>query len=316
MTSGATTFVVLINWNQYDLTASCIRSLQEVRQPALRILVVDNGSTDQSAARLAAEFGAGIDLLRNGANLGFTGGNNAGIRWALAAGADYVLLLNNDTVVAPGFLAPLVQRAAADPRIGAVTAKIFYLHDPTLLWAAGGELNLWLGRARNRGGGERDRGQYDKPGAVGYVTGCCLLARRAVFEAIGLLDDRYFTYFEDTDWCLRLRAAGYECWYEPQSHVWHWAGAASKSRTPTRRAGSTNPSLYYYVTRNNLWFLRAHAPKTVLPVAVLAFFARHMLWYTVAFLALGRLAKLRALWRGWRDGWRGEQTAAARSRGA
>jgi GT2 family glycosyltransferase len=254
---------------------------------------------------LQADFGAGIELLCNGANLGFTGGNNTGIRHALAQGADFILLLNNDTIVAPDFLPPLLRRLEANPQIGVVTAKIFYMHDPTLLWAAGGELNLWLGRARNRGAGQRDAGQYDIAESVGYVTGCCLLARRAVFEQAGLLDDDYFTYFEDADWCLRARKVGWQCWYEPQSHIWHWAGAANKRGPRSAQTGSTSASLYYYVTRNNLWFLRRHAPPLALPSALLAFFVRHMALYTVVFLALRRWAKLRALWRGWRDGWRG-----------
>lgn len=303
MRESKITYVVLVNWNQFELTAACIRSLQETAAAQLRIVVVDNGSADDSAARLQATFGAQIDLLCQGSNLGFTGGNNAGIRFALEQEADYILLLNNDTIVAPGFLGPLVERAEAGPGVGPVTAKIYFMHDPTLLWAAGGRLNLLLGQAQNRGHGERDRGQYDHAEPVDYTTGCCLLARRAVFEKVGLLDDRYFTYFEDADWCLRAREAGYTCWYEPAAHLWHWAGAASKNAKTAPGGGTTNPRVYYYMTRNNIWLLRGHAAKAMLPLAAGIFFVRHMLVYTATFVALRRWPKLQAVWHGWQDGW-------------
>lgn len=313
MADQKSTYIVLVNWNQYEYTASCIRSLLEVTCPGIHIVVVDNGSTDQSARQLAADFGAKIELVCNAVNLGFTGGNNAGIRYALEQKAGYVMLLNNDTVVAPDFLSPLVARLDADPLIGAVTSKIYYVHDPTQLWAAGGTLTLWLGHGQNRGIGERDRGQYDRPEEVDFVTGCCILARREIFERVGLLNEKYFIYFEDAEWCLRVREAGYKNWYEPASHIWHWAGSANKRKTRDLRTGRTNPHVYYLVTRNNLWFLRAHAPRAMLPMAVIAMFVRHMLLYSVAFLVSGRLAKLRALWAGWRDGWARNQESISGS---
>lgn len=304
MSGNGTTYVVLVNWSQYDYTSACVRSLLEFSHPGLRILVVDNGSTDQSPSRLAADFGEKIDILCNQENLGFSGGNNVGIRHALAQGADFILLLNNDTIVAPDFLSPMLQRLDADRRVGAVTAKIYYVHEPNVLWAAGGTLNPWLGRAQNRGCGERDCGQYEVSQAVDYVTGCCILARREAFENVGLLDERYFAYFEDADWCLRVREAGFTCWYEPNSHIWHWAGAASKRQQSMTQTGSTDARIYYLVTRNNLWFLRDHVSRKILPIAIVSLFVRHMLFYTGAFVALRRWAKLGALWRGWGDGWK------------
>ena len=308
--------VVLVNWNQYEYTAACIRSLLAADAPpggTLRIVLVDNGSADGSGARLQAAFGGQIDVLCNGANRGFAGGNNAGIRQALANGADYVLLLNNDTVVAPDFLPALAARLEADPQVGAVTGKIYYAHDPTLLWAAGGQVRLWLGEAQNRGAGARDRGQYDQPQAVDFVTGCCLLASRAVWERVGPLDERYFLYYEDADWCLRLRAAGRLNWYEPRAHIWHWAGAASKGAAPARGQGTTSAAVYYYTTRNNLWFVRAYTPKPLLPLAVAAVLVRRMGLYSAVFTGLRRWAKLKALWRGWADGWAGERGGRAGS---
>lgn len=306
MLDTTTTYVVLVNWNQFDYTCACIRSLHEVNHPGVHVVVVDNGSTDQSQTQLLAEFGERIELICNEVNLGFTGGNNAGIRYALAQGADYIMLLNNDTIVAPDFLSPLLQRLEADPQIGAITAKIFYMHDPTLLWAVGGEVNMWLGRAQNRGCGERDHGQYDSPERVDYTTGCCLLARREIFERIGLLDERYFIYFEDADWCLRVQEAGLINWYEPASHIWHWAGAASKRPAGSKQAGRTNPRVYYLTTRNNLWFLREHASIVLLPISLVVFFVRYMLVYSMAFIALRRWEKLRSLWRGWVHGLAGD----------
>ena len=231
-------WVILLNWNQYRLTQQCLRSLQEVRYPGLQVLLVDNGSQDGSVSKLRAEFGAQVSVIANPQNLGFAEGNNVGIRYALEQGADYILLLNNDTIVDSEFIAPLVERFRLNPKAAAVTSKIYYLPDPEqstrthreIFWAAGGQIRWWLGAARCRGQGEWDHGQFDQADMVDYAQGCCFLASRAAFQIVGHLDTSFFIYFEDSDWSLRCRAAGLEIWYEPASVIWPYGRPIIRNR--------------------------------------------------------------------------------------
>jgi len=212
--------IIIVNWNGKDVTLDCLASLQRVSLPACRVLVVDNGSTDDSVSAIRTRYPA-TELLALPENRRFAGGNNAGIRQALAGGADFILLLNNDTVVDPGFLTALLDRFRREERCGMVVPKIYYHNAPDLLWYAGGELSFWTGTTRHRGIREPDRGQYDTAVETGYATGCCLLVSREVVERIGLLDESFFMYSEDADWCMRARRAGYRIMFEPRARIWH-----------------------------------------------------------------------------------------------
>ena len=132
-----------------------------------------------------------------------------------------IMLLNNDTVVDPDFARFLAERLEADPGCGMSCPKILYFDDPRRIWYAGGEISFWTGTMRHVGIRELDRGQHDRPGPVGYATGCCILARAAAVREVGLLDEAYFMYTEDADWCERFRQAGYTILYEPRARVWH-----------------------------------------------------------------------------------------------
>ena len=203
--------IVLVNWNGWPDTLGCLSSLEALRYPRFEIVLIDNGSDDDSVERIQAEYPA-LTLLQKDHNTGFTGGHNAGIAFALNHGAEYILLLNNDTVVDPDFLTHMVAAARADGRIGGLTPKIYFLEprDEKVLWSAGGEVALWLARSGNRGRGQRDAGQYDALHETDYAPGCCVLMSRTAVETVGLLDDAYFAYFEDTDWSLRARAGGFK----------------------------------------------------------------------------------------------------------
>lgn len=213
-------FVIVVNWNQKQLTLECLASLAKVEYPAIRLLLVDNGSTDGSAEAIRETF-PGVQVLETGSNLLFAGGNNAGMRIAMSSGADYLILLNNDTLVDQGFVSRLVERLQQDPLCGIVAPKILYAGEPDRLWFAGGAVSLWTGTMRHIGIRETDRGQHDRPREIGYASGCCLMIRRSVVERIGMLDKAYRMYGEDADWCMRARRAGYTIWYEPRAKVWH-----------------------------------------------------------------------------------------------
>ncbi len=251
--------VVVLNWNNLPDTIECLESLRSVAYPALRVLLVDNGSTDGSEAALHARF-PDLDVLQTGENLGFAGGNNAGIRRALAAGADHVVLLNNDTTVDPGFVTALVDAARENPRAGLLSSKILLFDRPDVLWFAGASFHPWLGWGRHRGHGKRDAGQYERVEETDRPTGCALLATRACCERVGLLREEYFCYAEDLEWGLRARAQGFQILYVPGSRVWH------KVSRSTGGARSTLPLRYQ--TRNLLACVDAQLPLP-LPARVL-----------------------------------------------
>lgn len=245
--------VVIVNWNGKDLTLECLHSLRSVTHPGMRILVVDNGSTDGSVEAFRTAF-PDVEVLSLGENRRFAGGNNIGIQKALEDGADAVLLLNNDTVVDPGMPAFLVEHLVRDNHFGMVVPKIYYHQPPTCLWYAGGVISFWTGTMRHRGIRETDRGQYDHASETEYATGCCVLVTRELISRIGMLDESYFMYTEDADWSQRARMAGYRIMFEPRAKVWHKLSVS---------AGG-------HLSRFKLW------NKTI---SAFRFFARYARWY-------------------------------------
>lgn len=237
---------VVLNWNNAADTLACLDSLAQVEYPSHVVLVVDNGSTDGSAERIRAAW-PGIEVIESGANLGYAGGNNLGIRHALAMGADYVCVLNNDVLVEPGFLAPLVDAAEADPQVALAGPKVLQRGTPGSLQSTG-MISRRPGQWRARGHGEVDRGQYDIAQDMEVLSGSALLVRCAALEDIGLLDERFFLYEEDVDWCLRARERGYRNRYVPASRVYH-----PDSGAETRMARTT-----YYLNRNRHLLHRKH----------------------------------------------------------
>jgi GT2 family glycosyltransferase len=218
--------IILVNWNGRNDTLECLASLRTLALQELKVIVVDNGSTDGSvdAIRSAHPW---VEIVALGENRRFAGGNNAGISHALAAGADYVLLLNNDTFVAPDFAAQLLRRMTTEPHCGLVTPKIYYASSPDRLWFAGGEISFWTGTMRHIGIRQSDHGQYDVSRDIDYATGCCVLTSREVINNVGMLDESYFIYTEDADWSMRIRKAGYRVVYEPAARVWHKVSVSS-----------------------------------------------------------------------------------------
>ncbi len=240
--------VVVLNWNGGQDTLDCLASLRQMDYPCFDVLVVDNSSTDGSIAAIRQSFPE-MSLIETGDNLGFTGGNNVGMRHTLDRGADYVLLLNHDTEVAPDSLTCLVEAVEADPKVGIAGPLIYYYDRPEVIWSAGGVIDQHRGQARMVGLGELDSGQHDsKPCEVDFVSGCALLVRRSVLEQVGLLDERFFAYYEEAEWCVRVRRAGYHIVHVPRAKVWH-------KISPGRRAAS--PIVHYYMTRNRLLFLHS-----------------------------------------------------------
>ena len=187
---------------------------------------MDNASSDGTVEYVKDKFPS-VKIIANSENLRFAGGNNVGIKYALERNADYVLLLNNDTEVAPDFLPELVRAAENDKSIGIAGPKIYYYEGNKMIWFAGGKVEFWKGWISHIGIREPDYGQYDFAREVDYITGCCMLVKREVIEKIGKLDESFFIYGEDADWSLRASRAGYSLVYVPSSIIWHKVSASS-----------------------------------------------------------------------------------------
>ena len=245
-------WIVVLNWNGLRDTRSLLPTLAACRMPAgwkQHTLVVDNGSSDGSVDTLRREF-PDVELLPLPDNRWFAGGNNPGIRKALDAGADAIMLLNNDTRADPGMLEHLLLALEQDPGAGAAAPLIYFGVPTRRIWYAGGRCNPDLGLTSHRGIRELDEGQYRKIEDTGYLTGCCLLAWRRVWEKVGVLDEQYFIYAEDADWSLRARHAGYRMLFVPTARLWHEVSAAS---------GQASPFKIYHRLRANARLCALHA---------------------------------------------------------
>ena len=219
-------YVIILNWNRKEDTIACLRSLEKVKYPDFSLVLVDNASSDGTVEQVKRDFPA-VEIIVNPRNLRFAGGNNIGIECALRNGADYVLLLNNDTIVDPDFLSELVRTAESEKNIGMAGSKIYYYDDPKRIWFAGGKVEFWNGWVSHIGIREMDHGQHDTTKQVDYLTGCCLLVKREVIEKVGKLDESYFIYGEDADWCIRASAVGFKLFYVPSSVIWHKVSSSS-----------------------------------------------------------------------------------------
>lgn len=219
-------YIIILTWNGRDDTLECLRSLSALSYPNYRVLVVDNNSEDGTAVTVVKEF-PGTELIVNNSNLRFAGGNNVGIRRAIERGAEYVMLLNNDTTVDRGFLTAMVEAMKNDAAAGIAGPKIYYFSDRKRIWYAGGKIEWARGWISHLGVRELDEGQFDVAGETGYVTGCCMLVKRKVIERIGMLDEAYYIYGEDADFCVRASRAGFRMLYVPSAVVWHKLSVAA-----------------------------------------------------------------------------------------
>ena len=239
--------IIILNWNQEKDTSECLDSLGKVDYHNNDVILVDNGSRDDSPDKLGKRFPK-VKMIRNTKNLGFAEGNNIAIREALKTDSQYIMLLNNDTMVEPDFISRLVETAEKDQSIGIVSPKIMFYGERNKIWFIGGRYYPLIKKPFHQFYGQEDRGQIKQPQAVDWVSGCCMLVKREVFEKIGLLDKDYFNNYEDVDFCVRARKAGYKIVIVPQVRIYHKFAAAM--------GGKFSPMYTYYRTRNNLLYFR------------------------------------------------------------
>ncbi len=218
--------IVILNWNRKQDTLECLTSTLAIQDPHFEVICVDNGSTDGSSAAIRAQFPS-VRLIENGANLGFAEGNNVGIRDALTRNAEFVFLLNNDTVVDPNLLQAFRTTFQTYPKAGILGAKIYLYDERKTLDHLGGKWNAQKGIFEFIGLRSQEDGiSWETPQAIDYVCGAAFMIKRSVFEAIGSLEKDFFLFWEEADFCFRARRAGFQVLTCPKAHIWHRVSAS------------------------------------------------------------------------------------------
>jgi len=285
-------YVVMLTWNRVDDTLACIASLVQSSYQPIRIIVCDNGSTDGTPQVLRTSYPL-IQIIELGHNHGFAAGANVGLRQALADGADQILLINNDTIVAASMVAHLV--AAAAPDVGIVAPMIYFADAPNIIWSIGGLRSPWTLEQAGDWRGRCDRGAWPDIVARDFVTGCAMLLSATALRTVGLFDERFFMYYEDSDLCVRMQRGGYRILMVPAARMWHKVARSS--------GGADSSAERYAMARSSVLFFRKHV--------------RGWRWMIVGFFRLAsavkttlRLLRYRRLtasvnyWRGLLGGWR------------
>jgi len=281
--------IIILNWNGLNDTLECLESLKKISYPNYEVIVVDNGSKGNDADILKTKYDDYIKLIQNDNNYGFAEGNNIAIRFLLNhSNPDYFLLLNNDTIVDPQFLSELVKVAENNKNTGIVGPKTYLYQIPDRLQLAWYKVDMYRGKAIHVGSLAYDQGQYDKITSVDYMQGSSLLIKKSVLENVGLFDAKFFCYWEETDLCFRVKQAGYKIFYVPQAKIRHKKIANTQPWYKTiLKKNKISDYEIYYMTRNNLWFMKKHATRNQFIIFTLYFFiirfwfniAMHLLYY-------------------------------------
>ena len=236
--------IILVNYNGDKYNEECINSILQSNYKNIEIIFIDNCSTDNSVCNVKKLYDNKIKIIINDKNGGFAYGNNIGIKYALDNGADYILLLNNDTVIEKDSITNLVNASIRTNSV--ISPKIKYYDNRELIWSAGGFIDWRRGNAVHYGIDELDFGQYDEEKYIEFATGCCILLHKDIISQVGYLSEEYFLYFEDSDYCMKIIESGNKIFYCPSSIIYHKVSAST---------GGEKSSLFiYYINRNRLLF--------------------------------------------------------------
>lgn len=281
---------IILNWKQPEITIECIQALQQMTYRHLAILVLDNGSGDDSCEKLKKNSD-NIEIIALPKNLGFAGGCNWGMRHAKKLGYDWVLLINNDAFAAPDMLTHLVKEIEDD--VALLAPKIFYEEEPSLIWFAGANQHKLILEMRDSGQKKSDNPRW-KTRDVDYLVGTCLLVNLGVVWDVGLLNEGYFMYYEDLDWSILLRKAGYRLRFVSRAHLYH--------RVSLSTGGEGSALHRYYLARSSVLFFHRHANEGI-PILIFLFrFGSAIKIITVLFLQ-GRWATIKAFLSGLHSGY-------------
>jgi len=280
--------IIILNYNGFEDTVECINSLKDLTYQNIDIVLVDNCSTDGSVQMLESAC-PDIKVIRTERNLGYAGGNNAGIKYALENSAEYICLLNNDVVVEKDFLERVIEKIEVDGKIGIAGPKVCEYYDRDTIQSTGSAIKLYTGRVPRLNSGKKSS-DLTEDLYVDYIGGACLIIKREVIESIGFIPEEYFLFFEETEWCLRAKKAGYRIMCVCSSRVFH-KGSSSVSKVKGLQD--------YYMMRNNFVFEKRNANTIQLCVFIVYKVLRYMLTF-IKGVAIGRLDK--DLQKGFLDG--------------
>lgn len=266
--------VILVNYNGKEYNDKCIRSiLDSTIKSNIHVVVVDNASTDDSLTILRECWGMSqqVTILALDKNYGFSKANNEGIKWAIDHGYQRFLLLNNDTEIKPDAIEEMLEIQISAG--GIVVPKILYADKPDVIWCAGGEFSEVIKKPLQRGLDRNDDGQYDTSHGCGFANGCCLMLSKEIIDKIGFLDERFFLYYEDTEYSLRAQQNHIPIWYCAKAVIYHKVNGSTK--------GNEKPANAYYITRNWLLCNRLHMKARFYLFCIYFFFNRAawiMIW--------------------------------------
>lgn len=278
--------IIILNWNGFEDTKKCLLSVMKNNYKYFNVLVIDNGSRQNEAHKLKNVFKNKIDVYRSFKNLGFSAGVNLGIQQMKKKyNPDYYLLLNNDTEVEPSFLSELVKNASGR-EIGMASPAILSFHERSKFWFAGGRINWPLAKPQHLYWLD-DNNKYQE-----FLTGCSLLIKRQVTEKVGFLDERFFAYFEDAAYSLKVRDAGFKCKLIPSSKIYHIHAAST---------GVESSFKTYLMSRNRILFAKNYAPKLLWPYYYIFFTAKFLL-AVIYFTFNGKYERRYAYTKGYYDG--------------
>lgn len=259
--------IIVLTWNNFQDTAECLHSLRELDYPCYNVVLVDNGSTDGSIQKLQSIFPE-VKIIKNAENLGYAGGNNIGIEYALSKDVDYIILLNNDTIVDASLAGELVRVSCETANLGILGCVNYYYNDRKRIQFSGGMFNWKTGNIIDTTRHKIDEGQFQLLKEVDTVAGSCLFLPTTVIKSVGLLDNRYFLTFEESDLCCRIKKAGYKVYTHMGAGIWHKVSVTGR----TQKKGLN--ILHYYAVRNRFLFLVRNSPKQFLPVSLTYHIAR------------------------------------------
>lgn len=284
-------YAVTLSWNRREDTLACLSSLAASGYPRLNCILVDNASSDDTVAAVRAAFPC-VNVIENPDNSGYAGGVVIGIQQALEQGADFIWIVDNDALVAPNTLSVMMAAQRQEPPAAVLTPKVLFFSQPDVIWSMGYDCRpLTLARTRSWEGRPAASGTGPRRSTT-YAPCCGLLVRRDVFGRVGLLDTCYFIYYEDLDFCLRVRKAGYQLYSVPEAMMWHKVSAS---------AGEGSALQKYHLARSSVRFYRKHSARWLYPI-IIPYRLGSALRTTWRMWRQRRFAVVRAYWRGLRNG--------------
>jgi GT2 family glycosyltransferase len=280
--------IIILNTNRRDDTVECLASIARQRDGIRHhVILLDNRSTDGSADAVRAAF-PDVEIIRIETDKGYAGNNNVGIKRALGYQPEWILVLNEDCVLDPMCLGHLVRAGDADRTVGMVGPMVFHHDEPGVIQSAGGRLGpLW--ESIHMGANEVNAGQFARIRQVDWLSGCALLVRRSVIDDIGMLDERFYYYWEETDWCVRTRKKGWRILHQPDARLWHKG---------VRRDYKPSPNVTYYNTRNRLLIISKHRPGLRIKLGVWGQVLRTAMSWTIRRRWRPLKAHRDAMWQG------------------